>query len=303
MTVALTLFRPREDAPLDLESLLAVAETPERLLSGWLAQRWPGADGLVLSGLELQGLSGPKLESEPRFSGPPGCVRPEARSTEAVLSPGSALLTTRDGRRALLRVDAPIRVPWPTAAGPAAHQVLVLSTRLEPGRLSDEPGGALRTARAALVPVLGFVSHDQAHQSHLLPLASATGNMLDWATDLQRVWQPDHPSLRVLARRLELLERTIWRSEPEGTAWDRQALGRSWPRYQTTASAALQAARLDLRSRVTTTLDRVRLLDGLYERLHMTVERAASGLLQIVGPPESAGPYRAVGSSVLGSSA
>lgn len=107
MSVSQDLFRPREDAPLDLECLLAVADAPERLLAGWLDQRWPGATGLVLSGLELQGKPGREEDPDLRNASPPGCVRPPARSTKVVLSGGTAVLTTREGRRVLLRMDAP----------------------------------------------------------------------------------------------------------------------------------------------------------------------------------------------------
>ena len=46
--------------------------------------------------------------------------------------------------------------------------------------------------------------------------------------------------------------------------------------------------------------DKVRLLDALYDQLHGSVERAATELLQMIGPAEGAGPYRAVGASGRG---
>jgi hypothetical protein len=103
-----------------------------------------------------------------------------------------------------------------------------------------------------------------------------------------------------IAKRFEELERTVWRAEPEGSVWDRQVLGRNWVRYQTVAASALQAAKLSLVSRATTTLDRVRVLDALFEALHGSVERAATELLQMVAAADSAGPYRKVGARILG---
>ncbi len=291
MNAAENMFRPVEGALLDLESLQAVANAPDRLLSAWLDLMWPNANGLVLSGLELEG--------EPSSAGPPGTVRPEGKSEEAVVSKGTAVLTTRDGRRVLLKIDAPLRAKWPTSSGPAVQGVLVLSTRAEPGRMGEGPGGGVAVAREKITPVIGFVKPDQADLPHLLPLAASTGNMRDWATDLARVWQPEHAAVRTLLKRFESLERTVWRAEPEGSVWDKQVLGRNWVRYQTVGASALQAARISLLSRSTTTLDRVRLLDGLFEQLHMSVERAATELLQIIGPADGAGPYKAVGAAAL----
>lgn len=291
MNEAETVFRPVEGALLDLESLQAVADAPDRLLSAWLDLLWPGAAGLVLSGLEIEG--------EAASSGPPGTVRPEGKSEEVVVSPGTAVLTSREGRQLLLRVDAPLRARWPTTAGPAVQGVLVLSSKVEPGSLGAGPGGGVSVARERVLPVIGFVKPEQAESPHLLPLAASIGNGRDWATDQRRVLQPEHPAIRTLLKRFETLERTVWRAEPEGSVWDRQVLGRNWVRYQTVAASALQAARIALLSRSTTTLDRVRLLDGLFEQLHMSVERAATELLQVIGSAEGAGPYRAVGAAAM----
>ena len=134
------------------------------------------------------------------------------------------------------------------------------------------------------------------NQPFLLPLAASVGNGQDWATDLQRIWQPEHPAIQIILKKFEKIEQTVWKAEPEGSVWDRQVLGRNWVRYQTVAASALQAARLIIQSRAATTLDRVRLLSSLFNQLHMSVETSANELLQIIGPPEGAGPYRAIGS-------
>jgi len=245
----------------------------------------------VLSGLELEG--------EPSSGGPPGSVRPEKNSEFAVISPGTAILTTLSGRRCLIEIDQPLHARWPTSAGPAVQAVLVLSTRVEPAVLADGPGGKVVAAREKVSPVVGFVKPDQAELPHLLPLAASTGNLKDWATDLRRVWQPEHPAVRTLLKRFETLDRTVWKAEPEGPVWEKQTFGKNWVKYQNSSAAVLQAARTTLLAGPQSTLERVRLLDGLYEQLAISVEKAASELLEIIGPAEGAGPYKAVGAAAL----
>ena len=287
--MSLNVFRPVEGALLDLDSLRALAEAPDRLLDAVMELSWPGQSALILSGLELEG--------EPSSAGPPGTVRLDGKSEEVVVSPGSALLSTREGRKVLVRVEAPLRARWPNATGPAVAATLVLAPEVTPGRLAT---GSASVAREQVGVLLGFVRPDAASQPFVLPVATATGNGRDWATDLRRIWQPDHLGIRGMLKRIEALERTVWRAEPEGSVWDRQVLGRNWVRYQTVAASALQAARIILCSRASSTLDRVRLLDALYDQLHGSVERAATELLQMIGPAEGAGPYRAVGASGRG---
>jgi hypothetical protein len=81
--------------------------------------------------------------------------------------------------------------------------------------------------------------------------------------------------------------------------WDRQVLGRNWVWYQTVGASALQAAKMSLQSRATSTLDRVRILNALFESLHSSVERAATDLLTAVGAGDGGGPYRKVGERIL----
>ncbi|HND33901.1 MAG TPA: hypothetical protein PLA94_28070, partial [Myxococcota bacterium] len=73
----------------------------------------------------------------------------------------------------------------------------------------------------------------------LLPIAVPVGNGRDWILDVKRVLRPDHPGVELLLKRLDQLDRTIWKAEPEGSVWDRQVLGRNWVRYQTVAAGAL----------------------------------------------------------------
>lgn len=185
--------------------------------------------------------------------------------------------------------------PWPTQAGPGVQGVLVLMPKIE----AQTSGASVTVAREKVSAVLGFVKKEQADAPFLLPLAGSVGNGRDWATDYRRIWQPEHAAIRALIKRFESLERTVWRAEPEGSVWDRQVLGRNWVRYQTVAASAIQATKMALQGRSTTTLDRARLLNALFESLHSSVERAATDLLQIVGGAEAIGPYNKVGERIL----
>lgn len=274
------VFHPVDGAVLDLHSLRAVADGIDRALAVGLRLR--GTRALVLEGLEMEGEWAP--------AGPPGTRRPEGRAQEVLLTPGQALLTTEAGRPLLVELRETLRVPWPTAAGPAVRGVLVLTARLEPAR----SGAGLAVARQELRTELGFVKPDQAEMPGLLPLATPVGNGRDWITDVARLIPPEHPAIEILLRRLDQLDQTIWKAEPEGSVWDRQVLGRNWVRYQTVAASALQAARLQLRTFTMTTQERVRLLGALFDQLNGSVQRAANELLQGIGRAEQAGPYGAV---------
>lgn len=236
-------------------------------------------------------LEGMELDGEWSPTGAPGTRRPDAKSTAAIISPGVAIVTGRTGQPYLLQLKQEVRVPWPTSAGPAVRGVLVLMPRIAAGALE---GGAV-VAREMVSAELGFVKPEQATQPFLLPLASPIGNGRDWATDLSRIWQPEHSAIEILLKKLESLEFTVWKAEPEGGVWDRQILGRNWVRYQTVAASAIQAAKMLLLTKALTTRERVRLLSGLYDQLTMSVEKSANELLQIVGPAEGAGPYASIG--------
>jgi hypothetical protein len=284
----LHVFRPTEGAVLDLESLQAVADASDQLLEGVLTAMWPGTTSVILDGLELRG--------ELSQNGSPGTVRPDSRSEEVYVTPGTAIITGRNNRRYLIKVESELSARWPNTSGSGVQGALVLMPRVEASSI----GESVRAAREIVTPVLGFVKVDQADAPFLVPIAQSVGNGRDWATDLRRLWQPEHASVRSLIKRMESLERTVWRAEPQGSVWDRQVLGRNWVRYQTVAASALQAARMLLLGRATSTRDRVRTLDALFESLHGSVESAADELLQAVGGAEAVGPYREVGKKVKG---
>ena len=277
----LDVFQPAEGAVMDLESLQAISASFERVLGAQLNKTWPDTTALVLEGLEIVGDWAPE--------GPPGTKRPEPSAKTVAVSPGRALVTGRNGRLYLIHLEKELKAKWPTSAGSAVEAVLVLVPKVE-----AESEGDVLVARERVSTVLGFVKPSQAKQPFLLPLAASIGNGRDWATDLRRLWQPEHDAIAILLKKFEKLEHSVWTAEPEGAVWDRQVLGRNWVRYQTVAASAIQAARLILQTSATTTLDRVRLLDGLYRQLERSVERAANELLQILGPPEFQGPYSVI---------
>jgi hypothetical protein len=277
------VFHPVEGAVLDLESLKAVSGAFERLQAANLSVQWPGVSGLVLEGLEIVG--------DWAHDGPPGTKRPEPSSKSVAVSPGRALVTGRNGRPYLIHLEQELKAKWPTSAGSAVEAVLVLVPKVEAESLE----GDVLVARERISTLLGFVKPAQAEQPFLLPLAAALGNGRDWATDLRRIWQPEHEAVQILLKKFEKLEHAVWTAEPEGAVWDRQVLGRNWVRYQTVAASALQSARMLILAQSMTTLDRVRLLDGLYQQLERSVERAANELLQVLGPKEYEGPYSVIG--------
>ncbi|MFH1466859.1 MAG: hypothetical protein ABIO70_20920 [Pseudomonadota bacterium] len=280
---AMNVFHPAEGALLDLESLAAIPEAANYMLGAALAAAWPGATGLVIEGLELDG--------EWAIGGPPGTRRPDGHSKTVAVSSGRALVTSQSGRRLLLEVHERLEVRWPTDDNSAVEGALVLVPQLQ----DIQCEGELAVARKAVRPVLGFVKREHASQPHLLPLAMSVGNGRDWATDQARLWQPEHPAVAVMLKQLEQIEKTVWNAEPQGSVWNRGVLGRNWVRYQTIAAASLQAAQLQLEVHAMTTWQRVRLLAALHERLRNSVEPAAAELIQMIGPREGAGLYARVG--------
>jgi hypothetical protein len=277
--LSLPVFRPREGAVLDLASLRVLAAAPSEVLRAWLTARQAGATGIVLEGLEVEGEAAPV--------GPPGTVRPDGLAGGALVSPGRALITARDGTMHLVEVPDPMHVPWPDASGPRVRGDLVLFA----SHLTETTEAGLAVAREELRIRVGFVKPDLADQPHLLTLARALGNGQDWATDIARVIEPEHGAIRQLLKRLERLEHAVWKAEPEGAVWDRQVLGRSWVRYQTVAVAALQATAMQLETVAMTTKERVRLLAALKDRLERSVERVATEMMQTLGTVEGVGAW------------
>lgn len=286
MTATQILFTPVEGAVLDLQSLSAVADAPERILQSWLAAAWPDATGLVLRGLELD---------LPLSAGVLGAVRPSATQTQVLVQPGAALVREAEtGRLVLVEVPEPVAVRLPRREDLQVRGggTLALAASLSRGVLADEAGTPLSSAHGVLKTTLGVVPRAEAARPHLLPLAQTVDGSQDWATDLRRVRQPDSPQVAALIQYLESLVDMIWKAEAEGRAWDRAIYGKNWVRHQTVACAALEGARASLASRPTTSLDRARCLGALLRRLQDSVERAAEHLVQAIGGATAVSPYR-----------
>jgi hypothetical protein len=276
------VFRPADSTIVDHLSLRAIETAPDRLLNGYLDSLQPGVSSIVLQGLELIG--------EWASGGPPGTRRPDSQASGVRISPGSAIVSDKEGRKYLLDVDEELRVPWPTRNGPAVRAALVLVPEVEPSSIE----GGVVVARSSVRAKIGFVDTKLKDKPNYLPLAVSVGNGQDWATDFRRIYQPNHPVLELLIKRFERLEQTVWQAEPEGGVWDREVLGKNWFRYQTVGAAALQSARAILMTYPTTTMERVQLLMTLRRQLEASVEQASGELLQLIGSRDGAGPYAVV---------
>ena len=286
------VFHPAEGALLDLESLLALAQAPSRLLSAW-AELSFGAQGggLVLSGLEIEGTLA-DLASPGRALGAaasPGVVRAKLRDDRKVtLSPGVALVWTREGQHQLVRVPEPLPIPTLTSDKLAQRPVLVLTASAETEPAESMPAGLC--ARAALQPKARYVP-EAGLQPVYLPLAMPLPDGVSWAHDLRRVWSPGHPALDALILRLDALQRRVWEVKQRGSVWDSHSYGEDWTRYQTIATAAIQAAIQRLGTGPTHTDERLRALELLTRSLRRSVEEVGNELLQTLGGAEAAGPY------------
>jgi hypothetical protein len=281
-------FAPRDGALLDLESLQALEAVPGRILQAWSSILNPGGPGLVLEGLEP--------EAPLAAIGPPGTRRPDSTATGIRLSAGRLLMRDATGRYDLIEVPEPTFVAWPTSSGSRVSGSLVL--RLDRKKASAK--GGVQVARESVAVQMGFVRPGSEEHPGLFPLATAFGNGKDWITDHHRAWSPEHPVIEHLERRLDDIERLIWRAEPEGSVWDRQVLGRNWVRYQTMAASSLQASRIMLRTCTLTTTERVRLFVALRDQLGRSVQSAGTALVQFFRPAESAGPYSVVSRTAEG---
>jgi hypothetical protein len=295
------VFHPAEGSLLDLESLLAIAQGPSRLLSAWMGLHLPAGGGVVLSGLEPEGsLMDLVTPGKGAFGAvSPGVVRPRLTPEGLVtLRPGAALVMTREGAHQLVRVTEPVAVRPPAPSKMIHKPVLVMIVETRPGGAEDLPAGLC--ARATLNPTITLVPEDRLSES-TLPLARPIGDDgALWATDLQRFWQPDHPALAALCARLDDLQRAVWSATPHGSVFHNDHFGKEWTRYQTVATAALQAARLALVSRPMHSHERARVLEQLMRELKRSVETQATELLQVLGGDEAKGHYAALRDRVMG---
>ena len=64
-------------------------------------------------------------------------------------------------------------------------------------------GSGMLVAREEVTAKFGFVDIQLTDKPHYLPIAVATGNAQDWATDHARIMQPEHPVLGLMIKRFE----------------------------------------------------------------------------------------------------
>ena len=271
-------FRPKEGAVLDQDSLQAIADIPNRMLSVYLDSLAPQTPNMILQGLEIAGgwSSG----------GPPGTKCPDPQSPCVVLEPGTAVLRDASGEAILIEIKERQYIEWPTSNGPKVYAALVMTPEIE----SVELAGGVVVARDKVCAKIGFVDVPLVSRPQYLPLAVSIGNQKDWATDFRRIYHPSHDVINILLKRFEDLERSVWTAEPQGNAWGAEVLGKNWCRYQTVAAASLQATRSMLLTYPTTTMDRVSMLKTLRQQL-LVVEEVSSELLQLIGSRDGAGHY------------
>ena len=123
---------------------------------------------------------------------------------------------------------------------------------------------------------------------------ASVSDIADWAHDHRRFWAPGHPALDALIGRIDALQRRVWEVQPRGSVFDSHHYGDEWTRYQTVATAALQAALQSLGTRPTHTDERLRALELLARALRRSVEEVGNELLQSLGGAKAAGPYAAL---------
>ena len=277
-------FTAADGALVDLQGLEAIAASPHRVVDAMLTGISPSATGMIVSGLELEGRAMiwsvqlrqgdevKQVDIEAR-----GVVRP---GKDFQVSEGTAVVTDAAGYRHVLTVEHPIR-PENRATPTSA---LVLEIEL------DDSGPV---ARKAVRPRLRFVPMAEARQPGRVLIAVPVGSQA-WATDINRLYQPDHSVITNILTLLEYLEHVIWDADRHGWAWQRRQQGREWSRYQTTATLVLQATRTNLMTQATTTMDRVRLLRNLIYELRRSIENAESSLVKWIGQTSGPDPYRTI---------
>ncbi len=309
----ISIFAPRNGTLLDLGSLEAVANQPgpplweavkamirpdavrpDIGLAGEPSEPYLG-DGVVLRGLDLRGTPAP--------NGPPGAVDLEKSGTLAVNAgaalfwyDGQLLHVALEGAACLLPVAPELRrVGVPYDAGDPDEWMLaeqwMLALELVPDDEDDDLDVPLRLARRSLRARLALTPVDTTVATPRLPLALLVPKTTRWETDLAALWQPEDPRTRKLVQALAAIEDVVWRATPMGLAWSQGTLGTDWLRYQASASAALQAANMQLQSRALSTVERVRLLKALHDRLASTVSEASRNLRNLLGTDQSLGPY------------
>jgi hypothetical protein len=273
------IFVPKNGAVVDMIGLEAVADTSNRLLITYLQTKWPTISNLVLSGLEPDG-------KRPKSKGPPGVM--QFSPSNFTISPGVAVMSTETGKLCVVQFDEPetVSLEEPNVATKLRTIVLTLLSKTAKTERSE-------LAYEKIYPVIKLINKEDVNVDTMLPLANELAPKI-WSTDIRRVLQPDHITIKGICIHLDELEETIWTSDRHGLPWKNQRMGREWKSYQTKASVAVTAARITLSGRPSTTADRARCLTNLHWQLQRSVEEAAKGLESWMGVAEAADSYSSV---------
>lgn len=269
------VFVPKNGAIVDLLGLKSIEKISSICLSGYLKTKWVGNSSLILQGLEPSGKRPKK--------GPPGIMQFSLQNF--TLSPGKAILPTEDGNHYVIEIEEPqvIQLEEPNTAKTTRGLVM----RFHQRRRREE---GKEFASEMLSPVIDVLPYASVDKSKMVVLARELAPSI-WATDVQRLLQPEHLVIQSVVQFFDHLEDVIWNSDRHGKMWQVQGLGREWKTYQTKASVAVTSTRIILSARPSTTVDRVRCLTNLHWQLQRSVEDAAKAFERWMGVVEAAGEY------------
>ena len=272
-------FVPKNGAPIDVQSIQAVADIPQTLLDAYLHLRW-GIEhrGVVLLGLEPNG-------KRPKKNGPPGVM--QFSISNFVLSSGVAIVPI-DNRPVLVRYEDSqvLQLEEPEKSLQKRAIVLKLSMQSQ-----SQSGKSL--AHIKVSPMVLVVNQDAVDDANMTVLANELAPNI-WSTDVCRMVNKEHPLVDTLMSLFDTLEDKIWEADMHGQPWQVQRLGREWKTYQSKASVSVTAARMALSMKPTVTSERVRVLTNLHWQLQRSVEQAAQALSNWVGVLEAADQYSPV---------
>ena len=272
-------FVPKNGAPIDVQSIQAVADIPQTLLESYLKLRWGEEhNGVVLSGLEPNG-------KRPKKNGPPGAM--QFSISNFVLSSGVAIVPI-DSKPVLVRCEDPqmLQLEEPEKSQQKRAIVLKLSVQSQ-----NKSGKSL--AHVKVSPMVLVVDQDTVDEENMTVLANELAPNI-WSTDVCRMVNKEHPLVSTLMELFDTLEDKIWEADMHGQPWQVQRLGREWKTYQSKASVCVTAARIALSMKPTVTSERVRILTNLHWQLQRSVEQAAQALSNWVGVLEAADQYSPV---------
>ena len=245
-------FVPKNGAPIDVQSIQAIADIPQTLLESYLKLRWGEEHrGVVLSGLEPNG-------KRPKKNGPPGVM--QFSISNFVLSSGVAIVPM-DNHPVLVRCEDPqvLQLEEPEKSQHKRSIVLKLSVQSQ-----NQAGKPL--AHVKVSPMVLVINQDALDEANMTVLANELAPNI-WSTDVCRMVNKEHPLVNTLMGLFDTLEDKIWEADMHGQPWQVQRLGREWKTYQSKASVCVTAARMALSMKPTVTRERVRVLTNLHWQL------------------------------------